>query len=164
MIATVIVGCLVCFAADAKSWDEFFPALENFGRMPATPKIEKNAKDEKPVAWSQTVDYEWLGGRYEHHTITLARDAKFKEQYSAEAMKKAKYEKLEVNKKTAYLWNREQPDKLEDVNKRLVVILADDKVLIIEQKGFGLDLANIAKKFDFDKVIAAMDTPPAVKK
>lgn len=160
MLATLVLGLArLVPAADEKvgGWPELFPELGNFSRKVEVPKV---AKGDKPAVYSQSVEYEWMGGRFEVLTVALARDAKFKEQYSAEAMKKEKAEKLEVNKKPAYFWDRMKPEELEQVNRKLVVVLADDKVLIVEQRGFGLELPEVAKKLDFDKVMKALENPP----
>jgi hypothetical protein len=158
MIATVLLsGVMLIPAADPKGWDELFPTLGNFDRKVSAPKVEKG---DKPTVYSQSTTYEWLGGRFEILTVTIARDPKFKEQYSVEAMKKEKVESLEVDKKRAYLWDRMKADDLDKVNRKLVVVLADDKVLIIEQRGAGLELPDVAKKLDFDKVVKALELPP----
>ncbi len=146
--------------ADPGGWDTLFPSLGNFGRKVEAPKVEKG---EKPTTYSQSVEYEWMGGRFEVLTITLARDPKFKEKYSAEAMKKEKVEKVDVNKKTAYLWDRMKAEKLDEVNRLLVVVLADDTILMIEQRGAGLELDEVAKKLDFGKVLKAFESPPPAK-
>lgn len=160
MVTSTLLFLSSLVAADAKGWDTLYPELGNFSCKLETPKI---AKGDKPAVYSQSAVYEWLGGRFEILTITLARDPKFKEQYSADAMKKEKAEKLEVNKKTAYKWDRMKAEELDKVNCKLVVLLADDKVLIIEQRGGGLELPEVAKKFDFDKVTKALDDPPPAK-
>ncbi len=159
MIATVLLCTMLIPTADPKGWDALFPTLGNFDRKVSAPKVEKG---DKPTVYSQSTTYEWLGGRFEILTIMIARDPKFKVQYSAEAMKKEKPapESLEVNKKRAYLWDRMKADDLDKVNRKLVVVLADDKVLIIEQRGAGLELPDVAKKLDFDKVIKALESPP----
>jgi len=159
MFATLLLSGSLLVAADPGGWDALFPTLGNFDRKVSPPKVEKG---DKPTVYSQTATYEWLGGRFEILTITLARDPKFKEQYSAEAMKKEKPapESLEVNKKHAYFWDRMKAEDLDKVNCRLVVVLADDKVLIIEQRGAGLELPDVAKKLDFDKVVKALESPP----
>ena len=162
MLASIVLMLTPMAKADDKpgGWPELFPELKNFSRKVDAPKVEKG---DKPAVYSQATTYEWLGGRFEVLTITLARDAGFKEKYSAEAMKKEKAEKIEVNKKTAYLTDRMKADELEKVNRRLIVLLADDKILMIEQRGGGLELADVAKKLDFDKVIKALDNPPPAK-
>ena len=104
--------------ADLKDRDELFPSLGNFGRKVETPKVEKG---EKPTAYSQSVDYEWMGGRFAVLTTTLARDPKFKDKYSTEEMKKETVKKVEVNKKTAYLWDRMKAENLDEVKSRFVV-------------------------------------------
>ncbi|MBM3979471.1 MAG: hypothetical protein FJ304_04160 [Planctomycetes bacterium] len=153
--------CTVAAGDKVGGWPELFPELQNFERKVAAPVV---AKGEKPAAYSQATTYEWLGGRFEVLTVTIAHDPAFKVKYTAEAMKKAKYEKLEVSKRTAYQWDRMKSEMLDTVNKRLVVILADDKVLIVEQRGAGLELDEVAKKLDFEKVAKALEgAPPAAK-
>ena len=155
-----IASLLVFAAADTPGWADLFPALGNFDRKVAAPVV---AKGEKPEVYSQAVRYEWMGGRFEILTITIARDPAFKEKYAADALKKAKPapEAIEVNKKRAYLWDKLAGENdLKNVNKRLVVLLADDKILTVEQIGFGLELDEVAKKLDFDKVAKALESPP----
>lgn len=155
------LSLLVVVAADNPGgWPDLFPALGNFGRTVAAPVV---AKGDKPEAYSQAATYEWMGGRFEILTITIARDPAFKEKYAADAVKKAKPapEAVEVNKKRAYLWDKLAGENdLKNVNKRLVVVLADDKVLTVEQVGFGLELDEVAKKLDFDKVAKALESAP----
>ena len=142
-------------------WPELFPTLGNFDRKVAAPVV---AKGDKPETYSQATTYEWLGGRFEILTITIARDPAFKEKYAAEAVKKMKPapEAVEVNKKRAYLWDKLAGENdLKNVNKRLVVVLADDKILTVEQVGFGLELDEVAKKLDFEKVVKALESAPA---
>jgi hypothetical protein len=151
---------LVAAADTPGGWPELFPTLGNFDRKVAGPVV---AKGDKPETYSQTVRYEWIGGRFEILTITIARDPAFKDKYAADAVKKGKPapEAVEVNKKRAYLWDKLAAENdLKNVNKRLVVVLADDKILMVEQVGFGLDLAEVAKKLDFDKVAKALESPP----
>lgn len=158
MLTAIVLALSSLAAAPGKGWEPLFPELQNFDRKVGVPSIDKG---DKPAKYGQSVVYEWMGGRFEVLTITLARDPKFKDQYSAEAMKKEKAEKLEVNKKTAYLWDRMKADDLDKVNRRLVVVLADDKVLEITQRGSGLELADVAKQLDFEKAAKALDAPPA---
>lgn len=159
MLASVVLLCTSLAADNPGGWDALFPSLDNYSLKVEAPKVEKG---EKPTAYSQSANYDWMGGRFEAFTITLARDPKFKDKYAADAMKKEKVEALEVNKKPAYLWDL-KPAKFNDASRRLVVVLADDKVLIVEQRGHGLDVADVAKKLDFDKVLKALENPPAVK-
>jgi hypothetical protein len=164
MLATLLLGTTLSITADEPGgWPELFPTLGNFGRKVKGPVA---AKGEKPTVYSQSTEYDWLGGRFEVLTITLARDAKFKDTYAAEAMKNAKPvpASLEVNKKRAYLWDREKADELDKVNRKLVVVLADDKILMIEQRGAGLELEEVAKKLDLDKVVKALESPPQAAK
>jgi hypothetical protein len=160
-------AALSLFAAAAADtpggWPDLFPELGNFSREVSPPVV---AKGEKPAAWSQTAKYEWTGGRFEVITVTVARDPGFKEKYAADAVKKTKPapEAVEVNKKRAYLWDLGPADALDKVSRRLVVVLADDTVLMVEQKGGGLELAEVAKKLDFDKVVKALASPPPAAK
>jgi hypothetical protein len=164
MLAALLLGLGVIVVADEPGgWPDLFPTLGNFDRKVKAPVI---AKGDKPEAYSQSTKYEWLGGRFEILTITIARDPAFKEKYAADAVKKTKPAptSVEVNKKRAYLWESlAKPDDLVNVNKRLVVILADDKVLMVEQVGFGLELEDVAKKLDFEKVAKALESVPAKK-
>jgi hypothetical protein len=159
MLTSALFVLALLPAADEKvgGWPGLFPELNNFGRKVEAPRVEKA---EKPKSYSQSAVYEWMGGRFEIIRITIARDPAFKEKYSADAMKKEKAEKLDVNKKTAYLWDRMKADDLEKVNRKLVIVLADDKVIIVEQRGAGLELADVAKKLDFAKVVKALESPP----
>jgi hypothetical protein len=158
-----ITFLLLTATDNSGGWPELFPALGNFDRKVAPPVV---AKGEKPEVYSQATRYEWMGGRFEILTVTVARDPAFKEKYAADAMKKAKPapETLEVNKKPAYLWDKLAGENdLVNVNKRLVVVLAEDKILMVEQVGFGLELDEVAKKLDFAKVVKALENPPAKK-
>jgi hypothetical protein len=66
---------------------------------------------------------------------------------------------LQVNNKKA--WQREFPVTSDfRVGRRLVVVLDADKAIIIEQKGNGLILQDVAKSFDFAKVEKALANPP----
>jgi hypothetical protein len=161
MLALVVVFAV---AGDTPGgWPELFPALGNFDRKVNPPVM---AKGEKPATYSQSTRYEWMGGRFEILTITIARDPKFKDLYNPDVVTKLKPapSSIEVNKKPAYLWeNLTKPDNLVNVNKRLVVRLTDDKILTVEQVGFGLELDDVAKKLDFEKVIKALESPPLKK-
>jgi len=166
MLTTVLLTLAISAAADDKpgGWPDLFPELGNFSRTVAAPVV---AKGDKPEAYSQKTTYEWLGGRFEILKITVARDPKFKDMYSANAVKLMKLQptQLEVNKKRALLWEKlAEPDDLKNVSKRLVVVLADDKMLMVEQVGFGLELDEVAKKLDFEKVVKALESPPPAKK
>lgn len=163
MCAMLFLGLTIAVADEPGGWPELFPALGNFDRKMSAPNVEKG---DKPTTYSQAATYEWMGGRIEVITITLARDPKFKQTYAADTLKAGKPapEELTVNKKRAYLWDRGKPDELEVVNRRLVVVLADDKALVIEQRGFGLELPDVAKTLDFDKVVKALESPPPTAK
>jgi hypothetical protein len=153
---------LLVAADDTGGWPDLFPTLGNFDRKVAAPVV---ARGEKPAVYSQATTYEWLGGRFEVITITLARDPAFKKKYAAATIQQTKPipEVLKLNEKTAYLWDYMKPEELEKVNRRLVVVLADDRVIVIEQRGAGLELPDVAKKLDFAKVVKALESPPAKK-
>jgi hypothetical protein len=155
-----ITMLLLAAADNPGGWPDLFPALGNFERKVAAPVV---AKGEKPEVYSQAARYDWLGNRFEILTITIARDPAFREKYAADALKKGKPAPaaIEVNKKRAYVWDKLAGENdLKNVNKRLVVLLADDKIVMVEQVGFGLELDEVAKKLDFDKVAKALDMPP----
>lgn len=166
MFAALVLG-LTSTASDMPGgWPELFPSLPNFDRkMNAPTPVPKPKKDKEPERYAQSARYEWLGGRFEVLTITLARDPDFKERYAAETVRKLKpaAKELEINKKRAYLWDREKAGEFDKVNRWLVVVLTDDRVLIVEQRA-GLDLEEVAKKLDFDKVTKALGSPPPAKK
>jgi hypothetical protein len=140
-------------------WPELFPELSFYGRHLDEPVVEKG---DKPAVYSQSARYTWEGRAFDVITVTLARDSKFKDQYSAERMKQMDVQRLEIDKKPAYLWDPMAGDPGKR-SRRLVVVLADDKVLLIEQLGHRGALADVAKMFDLDKVTKALDNPPPVK-
>jgi len=148
-------------AADRPGWSDVFV---NLGMYSVTYEKPVVGKGEKPDTYSQKAIYSWTGGRYEVLEITLARDPAFKDKYSAEALKKEKNppKELEVNKKKAWQWEFTGDEgKFNRLARRLVVMLDADKAIIIDQKGFGLDLKDdVAKKFDFAKVEKALSSPP----
>ena len=155
-----LLALLLAPSADpkAKDYGTLFPAV---GGTYDT-KIQKPevGKGDPPDTYSQVCTYTWTGGRIETLTVTLARDPAFKEKYSAEAMKKEKAppKEVKVGKKKAYLW--ELPD---EKGARLVVVLSDDKAVIVEQAGTGQDLVKWAAKWKVDAMEKALDTPPAAK-
>lgn len=118
---------------------------------------------EKPETYSQKAIYMWLGGRYEQVEVTLARDPAFKDRYSPEVLKKEKNppQEREVNKKKAWLWEfPRRAVEFEQVVRRLVVLLDADKAMVLELKGSGSDLEEVARQFDFAKVEKALASPP----
>jgi len=142
------------------AWPDVFVSLANYDVAYAKPVI---GKGEKPASYQQKAIYTWTGGRFEILEITLARDPAFKDSYSAAALRKEKNppKELEINKKKAWLWEfPPDPCKLNQVIRRLVVVLDTDKVLIIEQIGGGAELEDVARKFDFARVEKALTNPP----
>lgn len=159
----------ICLAANLAAdrpepgWADVFINLPNYDLRLAPPIV---GAGEPPKAYRQTGSYGWTGGRLEVIDVTLARDPEFKDKYAAATLKKDKNPptEREINKKKAFDWKLAREEgKLEEPSRRLVVVLAADKAIIIEQKGFGADLAEVAKRFDFAKVEKALDQPPRRK-
>jgi len=152
---------LVTCAADlrAQNYRDVFFSLD--GYLLTYSKPEKD-KGEKPQKYSQTGSYVWTGGRVESIAVTLARDPAFKDKYSAETLKKDADtpKEVKIKGKRALLWTIAQPKGLTEVTHRLVVLLDDDKAILIEQRGNGASLEEVGKKFDFAKVEKALATPP----
>jgi hypothetical protein len=156
----LLAGASADEPAAGAGWPDVFITLDNFGVRYEKPVV---GKGEPPDVYRQTARHHWLGGRFEIIEITLARDPAFKERYSAETLRKEKNppKELEINKKKAWLWElKTEPGKLGQVARRLVVVLDTDKAITIEQKGGGLQLEDVAKKFDFAKVEQALAKPP----
>jgi len=142
------LALLAALAETKPAWPGVFPDLGMYSVSYDKPVV---GKGEEPTAYRQRATYTWTGGRIEEITVTLARDPAFKTKYSEKALKKDKAapKSLKINKKQAWRWVR-----------RLVVPLDDDKAIIIEQKGEGADLKDVAGKFDFAKVAKALARPP----
>ena len=141
-------------------WPGVFIDRPNYLATYAKPVV---GKGEPPEAYQQTVTYMWLGNRYDEVDVTLARDPAFKDRYAAETLAKEKGppREREVNKKKAWQWDfPRQAGRLDQVVRRLVVLLDADKAIILEQRGVGSDLEGVAKKFDFAAVEKALATPP----
>jgi hypothetical protein len=145
------------------AWPDVFVKMSPMYRVTYDRPIV--AVGEKPEVYSQKATYDWTGGRLEAIYITLARDPAFKDKYSSEAIMKQKNAPmpLDINKKKAWLWTYGPEDKSK-VGKRLVVVLEDDKVIIIEQLGFGASLEKLAGEFDFAKVAKALAKAPETAK
>jgi len=142
-------------------WPDLFVNLGMYDLKIDAPVL---GKGDPPEAYSQKATYLWTGGRYEAIVVTLARDPAFKDRFSAEAMKKEKTPPVavQVAGKPAWKWEfKDDPDKFDRLAGRLVVLLAPDKVLVVEQRGFGLALEDVAKKFDLARVEKALAAPPA---
>lgn len=142
-------------------WLGLFPQMDGYQRTFTAPVVTAD-KDKKPVAYRQTVKYEWTGGDIRLFEVTLARDPAFKQKYAAETLRKEPKppSEVKVGKRTAWLW---QDDKAKPgaVANRLVVPLAEDKALIVEDKSGRKEiLLDLAERLDLAKMTAALDAPP----
>ncbi len=155
-------------AADAKTaplagWLSVFPEMTGYQRTFLAPVVTVD-KEKKPVAYHQTVKYEWSGGDHRHFEVTLARDPAFKQKYAAGTLRKEAKPPTEVmiGKRTGWLWEFErQVGKLDAVVSRLVVPLAEEKALIVEDKsGRKVILQGMVELLDLAKITAALDAPP----
>jgi len=144
-------------------WLGVFPELTGYQRTFTAPVVMTD-KDKKPIAYRQTAKYEWTGGDIRLFEVTLARDPAFKQKYAAENLRKeAKAPKeVRVGKLTGWLWQFE-PDKTKPdaIANRLVVPLAEDKVLIVEDK-FGKQeiMLGLLEQFDLAGITKALEAPP----
>ena len=134
-----------------------WPKLVGYSRIKAPVVL----LGETPQTYYQKATYDWMGGRFEQLEITLARDPTFKDKYSAEVLTKEKNppKELRINDKKAWQWEFPRASRTE-VARRLVVVLDVDKAIIVEQKGDGANLQDVAKRFDFAKVQKALANPP----
>jgi hypothetical protein len=147
-------------------WFNVMPRLLNYDLRFEAPEV---GEGEKPTVYRQTARYEWMGNDYRIFNVTLARDPAFKEKYAAETVKKDKPapEETKVGKYAAWSWDlsKEGERKFDKVNSRQVVILAEDKVLIVEAFGSprAQHWADAAQGLDLEKLAAALDAPPRSK-
>lgn len=136
-------------SAPLAGWLGAFPEIPNYQRTFLEPVV---AKDKPPTAYRQAARYEWTGGRLEIIEATLARDPAFKEKHAAGALRKQSPapKEVKVGKRTAWLW---EPNKI-------LVILGEDKALILERKGGGEEMVKMAGHFDLDRLEKALAGPP----
>jgi hypothetical protein len=167
LIAAVLGGVLAASGGAAGAepgkpvlagWPIAFPSLGMYQMTFAVPAL---GEGKPPMKYSQTVVYEWTGGRFEVIEVTLARDPAFKEKFAAATVAKEKDppKEVTVGKHKGWLWEKEAAA-FNDVSGRLVVLLDADKVLILERKGMGLALTDVAAKFDLAKLAAVLAQPP----
>jgi hypothetical protein len=174
-LMTLIAALAIALAAETSGsaqqpkevlagWKGIFPDMGSYSRMFQPAVVEG---DKKNPIYRQSADYVWTGGADRHYTITVARDANYKKIYSDEEVQKSKpaAEKVQVGKHKAWLWKYELNRKdVRPLRSRLVVLLGDDRILIVEQKGLGPfggdDAVKTAELFDLAKVKAALDNPP----
>ncbi len=141
-------------------WPGSFIKLGGYGLTLENPIV---GEGEKPSTYRQKGVYLWTGGRAEVLEVTLARDPAFKDRYSADALKKQdpQPKELEINKKKAWQWEfPREGGKIDRLTHRLVILLDADKAIILEQKGNGASLEEVAKKFDFAEIEKALANPP----
>jgi hypothetical protein len=170
----LLVGLAVAVAPEAggqpstkqvlAGWPGIFLAMSGYQRSFLPPVVEG---DKKNPIYRQTAKYEWTGGAIRLLEATVARDPAFKQRYSAEETGKDKLppKVLQVADHRALLWIMDGKDAKEPwpLRARLVVILEDDRVLILEFKGRGPwpgKWEAFADKFDLKKIKAALEQPP----
>jgi hypothetical protein len=167
-VTVAVIACPV-HAQDKQpelaGWMGVFPQLKGYARKFQPAVVEG---DKKNPIYRQTAEYEWTGGADRNYAVTLARNVEFKKIYSEEEVKKTTPapEKVEVAKHTAWLWKFERDDKKEGrpLRAKLVVLLGEDRILIIEVRGLGPfeEAARIAEQFDFKKIAEALEQPPLI--
>jgi len=158
----------LCFALSAPSaysqhfgtgrslagWYDLFPPYQkHFYPMYAHPVVGKMKGEDK--TYSQTVRFDEATGLVRAFSATVARDPNFKERFSHEAMKDAPATTSEIGKRTAWVWND---------NKKVVVLVGDDKVVLLEvdPNSEGMALVDYAKSLDYDRIEKALAKPPRI--
>jgi hypothetical protein len=147
-------------------WPDVFPAaLTMYQQTFQAPVVEGDAKN--PV-YRQTALYDWTGNADRHLKVTVARNAEFKKTYSEEAVQKSQPpgKKKEIGKYAAWEWKFERNDTKDTppLHERLVILLGDDRVVIIEESGlgpFGGDIRNLLEKMDLERISKALDKAPS---
>jgi hypothetical protein len=161
--ATLAAGAAM--AADPQKpalpgWYGVFPELRNYNLTYQPPSVDPKAKD----VYGQTVKYDWMGGDFRVFRVTLARDPDFKKKYDPDVLKKdPAVTKSTVGKRDAWHWQLSKPGEggIEKPNSRLVVILGDDRALIVEATGSPTaDQFTELSGVDLAKLAAALDNPP----
>jgi hypothetical protein len=135
-------------------WFGVFPELPGYQRTFQSPMI---AADKK--SYRQAVRYEGTGGRIEQIEVILTRDPALKDRFTAEALKKEERppKEVKVGAKSAWLWLG-----ADGSPRRLVVPLADDKMLELLGSGMIADLLKPADAWDLPRATAALDMPPRI--
>jgi hypothetical protein len=128
-------------------WPGAFPDITNYQRTMDAAEMTKDKK-----AYRQKANYLWLGGRLEDNYVTLARGhAYIKDVTGAALLKDAESpELIKLDGFTGWQWK----------DKKLVVMLANDRILVIEAKFEGNDLRAFAGKFPLKACAKALDHPP----
>ncbi len=138
-----------------QGWPGSFPDVQGYQRTFRAPIVNKKDGDKKSAVYSQTVRYDWTGGRLEALEATLARDPAFEMKYDAARLKRAKDppEAVKLGMFTAWHWKKGE----------LVIVLGKDRILWIEsktEKFFNSDLPAFARRFDLARCAKALDAPP----
>ncbi len=147
-------------AKNRPGWADVFARLNMYQASYDKPVV---GPGEKPQVYRQRAVYQWIGNRYEQLEITLARDPAFKDRYAADVLRKEQNppRPVTVHGKSAWRWDLPRGCRQVDpVVRRLVVLLDADKAIILEQRGSGASLEDVAGKFDFARVAQALAQPP----
>ncbi|MBM4069534.1 MAG: hypothetical protein FJ271_11380 [Planctomycetes bacterium] len=157
-----IVICLAAVSADvaagekkraAPAWPGVFPEIAGYAPTFRAPVLV----NDKQGVYSQSVLYDWTGGRLEAIEVTLARDAAFALAFSADRLKQQKPppDAIKIGNHSGWLWKG-----------KLVVIVAKDRILRLEsktEKFFHSNLPEFARRFDLVRCARALDRPPIAR-
>jgi hypothetical protein len=147
-------------------WFGVFAELPGYQRSFQAPVV---AEGKKAEAYRQTATYEWTGSARKTLEVTLARDPAFRQKYAAETLNKEPRppRRVSVGKFHGWFWNLDtEAGKMPDrVSRRLVVPLAEDRILLLEAKGPGPwekkeNLTDLAGRFDLPRLANALAAPP----
>jgi hypothetical protein len=163
LVAPLLLGVVMVFvsASVANSgenrlafagWYNLFPPTQNhLHPMYNHPVIEK--KKGWHSVYSQTAKFDAMTNLPRSFSVAVARDPDFKTRFGRDAMKDLPVTPLEIRKRTAWVWKDQS---------RVVVLLSDDKAVLIERDGFSvpMPLVEYAKSLDYDRIEKALDQPP----
>jgi hypothetical protein len=162
MLSVLSLSCVVgaILAAEPKAaWPGVFPELSGYGRTFKAPEVNKDR-----TVYSQTAEYGWMGGDYRTGTATLARDSRFKEAHTEEALKKLGATPIKVGKRDAWTMPGRKDGQVQ--HTKIIVPLGEDKALIVEAVGVAHKKfpEELAAAFDPEKCIEALKAPPGDSK
>lgn len=128
-------------------WPGVFPDLPMYQRTFKQPEVSKDKK-----TYRQKANYQWTGGRLEDNDVTLAKGQPYIKDYTGAALLKNAEPPgmIKVGDFTGWQWK----------DKKLVVMLGQDKILLVEAKFEGNDLLAFASKFPLKACAKALDNPP----